>query len=174
MMGDEHLIRAVATGDSKALRELFDRHAPWVASRLRRSMPAHAVEDTLQETFIAVWKGAKGYRADAVPGAWIWGIARRQAALWARKNNRPEPTLEPALSDDTAATVAGSVDLDRALDSLGPEGNEGRELARMIFVEDRSIADVADTLGIPQGTVKSRIYRIRRRLRAALVQGEYR
>lgn len=174
MMGDEHLIRAVATGDHKALRELFDRHAPWVASRLRRSMPAHAVEDTLQETFIAVWKGAKGYRADAVPGAWIWGIARRQAALWARKNGRPEPTLEPATSDDTAASVAGSVDLGRALDTLGPEGTEGRELARMIFVEDRSIADVADTLGIPQGTVKSRIYRIRRRLRAALAQGEYR
>ena len=66
------------------------------------------------------------------------------------------------------------MDFDRALDTLGPEGDEGRELARMIFVEDRSIADVANTLNIPQGTVKSRIYRIRRRLRAALVQGEYR
>ncbi len=41
------------------LRELFDRHAPWVAARLRRTMPAHAVEDALQETFIAVWRGAK-------------------------------------------------------------------------------------------------------------------
>lgn len=174
MMGDENLIRAVATGDSQALRELFNRHAPWVASRLRRSMPAHAVEDTLQETFIAVWKGAKGYRADAASGAWIWGIARRQAALWARKNGRPEPDLEPARSEDPAETVAGKVDFDRALDSLGREGDEGRELARMIFVEDRSIADVASTLNIPQGTVKSRIYRIRRRLRAALVQGEYR
>jgi RNA polymerase sigma-70 factor (ECF subfamily) len=63
MMGDEHLIRAVAAGNHRALRELFDRHAPWVASRLRRSMPAYAVEDTLQETFIAVWKGARVYRA---------------------------------------------------------------------------------------------------------------
>ncbi len=174
MMGDEHLIRAVAAGNHRALRELFDRHAPWVALRLRRSMPAYAVEDTLQETFIAVWKGARAYRADAVPGAWIWGIARRQAALWARKNGRPEPELEPVSSDDTATAVAGSVDIGRALDKLGPEGDEGRELARMIFIEDRSVADVASTLNIPQGTVKSRIYRIRRRLRAALVQGEYR
>ena len=60
MVGDEHLIEAVATGDGRALKELFDRHAPWVAARLRRAMPAHGVEDTLQETFIAVWRAAKG------------------------------------------------------------------------------------------------------------------
>ncbi len=71
MMGDEHLIEAVAAGDGRALRELFYRHAPWVAARLRRAMPAHGVEDTLQETFIAVWRGARGYRSDAPPGAWI-------------------------------------------------------------------------------------------------------
>ena len=174
MMGDEHLIRAVSEGDPKALRELFDRHAPWVASRLRRSMPAHAVEDTLQETFIAVWRGAKGYRADSVPGAWIWGIARRQAALWARKNSRPEPVLGPAAYEDPASAAASSADLQRALDSLGPEGAEARELARLILIEDRPVADAASALGIPQGTVKSRMYKIRRLLRASLLQGEYR
>lgn len=94
MMGDEHLIGAVAAGDDTALRKLFDRHAPWVAARLRRVIPAHGVEDALQETFITVWLGAKGYRADAAPEAWIWGIARRQSALWARKNGRPKPILE--------------------------------------------------------------------------------
>lgn len=174
MMGDEHLIRAVSEGDHRALRELFGRHAPWVASRLRRSMPAHAVEDTLQESFIAVWRGAKGYRADSVPGAWIWGIARRQAALWARKNGRPEPVLEPAATEDPATTAASSTDLQRALDTLGPEGDEQRELARLILIEDRPVADAASVLGIPQGTVKSRMYKIRRLLRASLLQGEYR
>ena len=54
------MIEAVVTGDGRALKELFDRHAPWVAARLRRAMPAHGVEDTLQETFIAVWRAAKG------------------------------------------------------------------------------------------------------------------
>lgn len=174
MMGDEHLIQAVSEGDHKALRELFDRHAPWVASRLRRSMPAHAVEDTLQETFIAVWHGSKGYRADSAPGAWIWGIARRQAAMWARKNGRPEPVLEPAASEDPSTAAASSADLERALNTLGPEGAEGRELARLILVEDRSVADVASILGIPQGTVKSRMYKVRRLLRSSLLQGEYR
>lgn len=174
MMGDERLVRAIAAGDGEALRELFGRHAPWVAARLRRAMPAHAVEDALQETFIAVWKGAKGFKGDGPVGAWIWGIARRQAAMWVRKNGRPEIDLEPVEMEDPASAATTGADIDRTLAGLGPEHGEQRELARMIFVEDRSVADVAGRLGIPEGTVKSRVYKIRRLLRAALVQGEYR
>ena len=174
MMGDEHLMRAVSGGDHKALKEIFGRHAPWVASRLRRSMPAHAVEDVLQETFIAVWRGAGRYKNEGEVGAWIWGIARNQAAMWARKHGRTEVDLEPAGSEDPAVVAANNADLGRALDSLGPEGADQRELARLILVEDRSVADTARLLGIPEGTVKSRMYKVRRLLRASLLQGEYR
>lgn len=178
MMGDERLIGMIAAGDSGALRELFDRHAPWLASRLRRTMPAHAVEDTLQETFIAVWRGAKGYRADAVPGAWIWGIARRQAALWMRRNGRSGTMLEQEMehaperagTEDVPASAARRVDIDRALEKL--ESGEQRKLARLIFFEDRSVAEAAASLGIPEGTVKSRLYRVRRLLRESLLQGD--
>ncbi len=174
MMGDERLVGAIAAGDGEALGELFGRHAPWIAARLRRAMPAHAVEDALQETFIAVWRGAKGFKGEGAVGAWIWGIARRQAALWARKNGRPELNLESVDPEDPATAAAVGADFDRALAGLGPEGGAQRELARMIFVEDRSVAEAASVLGIPPGTVKSRVYKIRRLLRAALVQGEYR
>ena len=53
----------------------------------------------------------------------------------------------------------------------GPPGSEQRELVRLVFVEDRAVADVADRLGIPEGTVKSRVFKVRRLLRAALQQG---
>lgn len=174
MVGDERLIRAVAGGDHEALRELFGRHAPWLAARLRRALPAHAVEDVLQETFIAVWRGAGSFGGEGAAGAWMWGIARNQAAMWCRKHGRPPVELEPAASEDPATAAANRADLDRALDALGPEGGEQRELARLILVEDRSVADAAACLGIPEGTVKSRMYRIRRRLRAALTQGDTR
>src|ERR1700733_7680478 len=75
-MDDDKLISAIADGGAAGLRELFSRHAPWLA--------AADVEDVLQETFLAVWRGARGYRpADqgGAAGAWLWGIARRQAAL---------------------------------------------------------------------------------------------
>lgn len=172
--GDGELIAAVAAGDDAALRELFERHAPWLAARLRRALPAAAVEDVVQETFIAAWRGAKGYAGGGAPGAWLWGIARRQAALWARKHGRPAAALDAAEGGgggDPAAEAIGRADLERALAALGPAGSAGRELVRLVFVEDRPVAEVAATLGIPPGTVKSRIYKVRRILRAALRGG---
>jgi len=61
-MDDDELIAAVAAGDGTALRELFTRHAPWLAARLRAALPPPDVEDVLQETFLAVWRGARAYR----------------------------------------------------------------------------------------------------------------
>jgi RNA polymerase sigma-70 factor (ECF subfamily) len=170
-MDDEAIIAAIGGGDHTLLRELFDRHAPWVAARLRRAMPADAVEDVLQETFIAVWRGAHGYSGRGAVGAWIWGIARRQAALWARGTGRPEPVLEPGGTEDPAVAAIRAADLERAFASLGADEVAGRTLARLFYVEDQPIADVAARLGVPPGTVKSRLFHLRRRLRQAL-QGE--
>lgn len=171
-MDDEELIRAVAAGDHIALRELFDRHAPWVAGRLRRALPVDAVEDVLQETFIAVWRGAGRYRSTGDVGAWIWGIARRQAAMWLRKHGRPELMLPTERAEDVATTAVQRADLQQALARLGPEGDEQRELVRLVLVEDRAVAEVAEILNIPEGTVKSRVHRLRRRLRGYLSGGE--
>ncbi len=170
-MDDDRLMAMVAAGDHGALHELFTWHAPWLAVRLRRLLPADAVEDVLQETFIAVWRGAGSYRPDGRLGAWLWGIARRQAALWARRNGRTDVVAAPALSADPAATAIGNADLEQALAMLGPSGAAQRELVRLVFVEDRPLAEVAAHLGIPQGTVKSRVYKVRRLLQAALRQG---
>ncbi len=179
MDDDERLIRSVATGDDQALRTLFERHAPWVAGRLRARLPATVVEDVVQETFVAVWRGAGRYGGRGEVGAWIWGIARRQAALWIRKHGRAalddglDAHVEPATDDDPAAAATRRVGLDRALATLDP-GNAGdsqRELVRLVYVEDRPLAEVAERLGIPTGTVKSRLFHVRRRLRNALEGG---
>lgn len=176
-MDDERLLAAVAEGDQKALRELYERHAPWVAARLRRTLPPAAVEDAMQETFVAVWRGAKGHARRGEVGAWIWGIARRQAALWARRNGRPEPSLDevgvaaPVSGEDPAAVAIRNADLTTAMAALGPNGEMEREVVRLVYVEDRPLAEVAGLLGIPQGTVKSRLHRARRLLRAALTGG---
>ena len=167
-MSDEELIAAVAAGDHLALRELFERHAGWVAARLRRRMPVDAVEDVVQETFIGVWRGASTFRGGGEVGAWIWGIARRQAATWARKHNRPPSLLDPQSGADPADVATRRIDLQEAFERLGPEGAEQRETARMVLVEGRRMADVAAHFRISEGTVKSRVHRIRRKLREAL------
>lgn len=167
-MDDEALIRALSTGEHTALKELFERHAPWVALRLRRRLPADAVEDVLQETFVAVWRGAGRYQSQGEVGAWIWGIARRQAVTWLRKHERHDPMFEIEDADDATMTAVQRADLQQALARLGPTGAEPRELARLVFIEERSVRDVARILDIPEGTVKSRVHRLRRRLRAYL------
>ena len=85
LVDDDRLIQKVAGGDDAALRELVFRHGPWLAARLRALMPAADVEDVVQETFLAVWRGAGGYRPQGAAGGWFWGIARRQAALLLRR-----------------------------------------------------------------------------------------
>src|SRR5438046_3906609 len=93
---DDELIARVASGDDAALRELFSLHAPWLAARLRAVLPAADVEDVLQETFLAAWRGAAGYRSAG--GGWLWGIARRQAALWLRRRGHPDLLLAALLA----------------------------------------------------------------------------
>ncbi|GIF63288.1 RNA polymerase sigma24 factor [Asanoa ishikariensis] len=172
-MDDDDLVGAIAGGDDGALRELFSRHASWIAVRLRAVLPAADVEDVLQETFVAVWRGAGGYRSEGA-GAWLWGIARRQAALWLRRK-RPADSLLPALLaagqgrtvDQTEAALLRA-ELADAVAALGPAGSPQRETWRLMYVEDRPVAEVAELMGVPEGTVKSRAYHVRRLLRAAL------
>jgi len=179
-MNDDELIAGVAGGDDVALRELFTRHAPWLAARLRVALPAADVEDVLQETFLAVWRGAAGYRLEGA-GGWLWGIARRQAALWLRRRGRASDLLAALAADadgrclaapaDPAEAALSRVELAAALQVLGPEGSPQRETWRLMYVEDRTVAEVAELTGVPAGTVKSRAHKVRRLLRAALLHG---
>lgn len=168
-MNDDELIAAVGAGDQMALKLLFERHAPWIAGRLRRTLPVDAVEDVVQETFIAVWRGAGSFAGGSEVGGWLWGIARRQAVNWLRKHGRIAPDVWPVEASDPANAAITRVDLQRAAATLGPEE---RELLRLLYVEDRPVAEVARELDIPAGTVKSRANRLRRTLRAALGMGD--
>lgn len=171
-MRDEELIAADGAGDQMALKELFERHTPWIAGRLRRTLPIDAVDDVVQETFIAAWHGAGSYARGGEVGGWLWGIARRQAVTWLRKYGRVAPELWPAEASDPANVAIARADWQWAIARLGPEGSEQRELLRLLYVEDRPVAEVARELDIPAGTVKSRAYRLRRTLQAALGKGE--
>jgi RNA polymerase sigma-70 factor (ECF subfamily) len=178
-MDDDDLVARVAAGDDTALRELFGRHAPWLAARLRAVLPAADVEDVLQETFLAAWRGARGYRPQGACGGWLWGIARRQAALLLRRRGSADQAAWTVLPDDLAAgpgtpapaeTVLARAGLEEAVAALGPAGSPEREVWRLMYEQDRPVAEVAELLGVPPGTVKSRAHRVRRLLRAALLR----
>jgi RNA polymerase sigma-70 factor (ECF subfamily) len=170
-MDDDELIARLAGGDDVALRELFRRHAPWLAARLRTVLPAADVEDVLQETFLGAWRSASNFRPQEAAGGWLWVIARRQAAMWLRRHGHdesPELVDRPAEQDQVEAAIVRA-DLNVALKALGPEDGPDRAVWNLLYEQDRPVAQVAQLLGVPEGTVKSRAHRVRRLLRAALI-----
>jgi RNA polymerase sigma-70 factor (ECF subfamily) len=173
-MDDDELIARIAGDDDMALRELFTRHAPWLAARLRTVLLPSDVEDVLQETFLGVWKAARTYQPQGKAAGWLWVIARNQAVLLKRKHG---PATTPLSTDSEAGTVDHveatlvRADLAAAMSALGPPGGPEREVWRLLHVEDRPVAEVAELMGVPEGTVKSRAHRARRLLRSALQGG---
>jgi RNA polymerase sigma-70 factor (ECF subfamily) len=181
-MDDDELVARIAAGDDTALRELFGRHASWLAARLRSQLPAADVEDVLQETFLAAWRGARAYQPQGSCGGWLWGIARRQAALLLRRRGPASGAVLPDALDtgsaagqpdtsDPAETALARAELEVAVAALGPDGSPEREVWRLMYEQDRPVAEVAELLGVPPGTVKSRAHRARRLLRAVLRDG---
>jgi len=168
---DETLLRAVAAGDREALRGLYERHAPWVTLRLaRRCADADAVDDAVQDTFVAVWKSAARYDGGGAVGAWIWGIAIRRLIDALRRRPRREfasgerRELERSAEEQVLLGVEHG-DLAGALDRLSPEL---RAVVQATILDGLTTREASRLLGIPAGTVKTRAMRARVQMRKEL------
>src|SRR5215467_13195685 len=98
---DAALLRAVARGEEEALAALYDRHAGWLTVRLtRRCAMPDVVDQAVQDTFLALWRGAGGYRGGGEVAAFIWGIGIRRLIDAIRRESgagrRPWRAAEPA------------------------------------------------------------------------------
>jgi RNA polymerase sigma factor (sigma-70 family) len=172
---DRELLACVADGDSGALRELYTRHAPWLAVRLRgRCNDAEIVGDVVQDTFVAVWRGAGKFRGDGEVGAWLWGIGIRQLVTRLRRQRPLVPPLLGLRADHAPAAedaVLAGVEYGRlgpALASLSPEL---QAVVQATILDGLTTREAARLLNIPQGTVKTRAMRARAHLREYLVEG---
>lgn len=172
---DGGLLAAVADGDRSALRELHDRHVVWVTARLRRRCAdPDVVAEAVQDTFVAIWKGAARWDGRGEPAAWIWGIAIRRLigvlrsrGRWSRSAAAVEvhaPDVVVAAEDQVLLGVEHG-DLAGALGALSPEL---RAVVQATVLDGLTTREAAYLLGIPQGTVKTRMSRARTQLRGAL------
>lgn len=172
---DRALVAAVAEGDSGALRVLYHRHSAWLSVRLRgRCNDLDIVDDVLQDTFVAVWRGAGRFREEGSVGAWLWGIGIRR--LISRLRRRPPLTMpllgldkgtEPAAEDAVLSGVEYG-DLGVALAGLSPEL---RAVVQATVLDGLTTKEAAQLLDIPVGTVKTRAMRARVHLRESLAEG---
>ncbi len=169
---DEELLRAYLSGDERAYPALMKRHEDRIFSlALRMTGDRSDALEATQETFIAAFRRAAKFRGEASFGTWLYRIGINCCKdVLRRRQRRPEPVAEV---DDTRSPdrvedeVVGRIDVARALQAL-PE--EYREAVTMHDIAGFAYDEIAQSLGVPVGTVKSRISRGRRRLAASLEQ----
>jgi RNA polymerase sigma-70 factor (ECF subfamily) len=170
---DAELLSAVADGDRGALRELHDRHVPWISARLRRRCAdSDVVAEAVQDTFVAVWRSARGWDGRGEPAAWMWGIAIRRLIGVLRKRSRWAPAIAGVHDDEVVVAAEEQVlagiehgGLAGAMARLSPEL---RAVLQATVLDGLTTREASKLLGIPAGTVKTRAMRARHELRGAL------
>lgn len=168
---DAQLVSAASEGDRTALEELYTRHAPWLLLRLqRRCADRSIIEEVVQDTFVAVWRSAGDYAGTGEVASWIWGIGIRRLIDHLRRNKNLEPLRAGrsnivVSAEDQVLVGTEYGDLGGALARLSPEL---RAVVQATVIDGLTTKEAARLLGIPAGTVKTRMMRARARLREEL------
>ena len=167
---DEALLAAMADDDRGALATLYHRHSPWLLIRLaRRCSDREIVDMALQDTFVAVWRKPAAYQGRGEVAAWIWAIAIRRLIDQVRR--RPAVTLNIAREEIRVSAedeVLLGVEHGDLAGSLGRLSPELRAVVQATALDGLTTREAGRLLGIPAGTVKTRMMRARTQLREAL------
>jgi RNA polymerase sigma-70 factor (ECF subfamily) len=169
--GDAAAVRAVAGGDQAALRGLYERYGRMVHSiAFRITADAHVAEECTQDVFMALWRNAASFDpARSRASTWLCAIARNRSLDAVRAGGRrPTPVEdvpEVGAAPDTAELVAqadAAVQVAEAMAQLPPTQFDVLQLA---YFDDLSQSEIASRLGVPLGTVKSRMRLAMNRMR---------
>jgi RNA polymerase sigma-70 factor (ECF subfamily) len=170
-VADEALIDRFRVGDPDAIRELYREFAGPVTTVARSIVQQpDLVADVVQQTFVKAWQAAGQFEGGRDLAPWLYAIARRTAIDAVRHESRPtrgdhDPETDVAVSGDTFEQTWIRFEVRRALDDLPADE---REVVRRSHMLGETHSQIADVLGVPVGTVKSRSGRAYRRLARAL------
>ncbi|HLK12489.1 MAG TPA: sigma-70 family RNA polymerase sigma factor [Candidatus Binatia bacterium] len=164
MPTDEELVGALAAGDGAALRLLLERWERPLHAFLDRHMHGRDVDDLFQETWLRVVRAAPRFDPRRRFSTWLFQIALNLCRDWHRRAP-PEP-VDPAALGGTAPPDAADARLDAAR-LLATLPDAQRSVVILRYYHDLGEAEVAEILGCPPGTVKSRLHHAVRRLVAA-------
>lgn len=167
---DEVLITRIANGDRLAMQVLFARHHVRVYRFVLRLVGNESVaEDLISDVFLDVWRQADRFEGRSAVSTWMLAIARFKALSALRK--KPDEELD----DETASAIEDPEDdpevsmqkkdkgqvLRKCLDALSPEH---KEIIDLVYYHEKSVEEVAEIVGIPENTVKTRMFYARKKL----------
>ncbi len=161
---DRDVLRAVALGNQEAITELYDRHAPHLLNYLAHLIDdADAAQDLVQDLFVVVWRDAEQFRGQSSVRSWLFGIAHH-LGVTALRRKRTLPLNESyshSLADsspDLEDLAVLTVDRERLEEALRTLSVMQRVVVELVFYHSWTRAEIAQILGCPLGTVKSRLH----------------
>jgi RNA polymerase sigma-70 factor (ECF subfamily) len=166
---DNTLLQSIAAGDQRALKILFARHNVRVFRFLMKFVDGEATaEDLVSEVFIEVWRKAGQFEARSRVSTWLLAIARHKALSALRRRSTDE--LDDAVifiedpSDNPEVTLQKTERSEILRNSLKQLSPAHREIIDLVYYHERTIDDVAEILGVPANTVKTRMFYARKRI----------
>jgi RNA polymerase sigma-70 factor (ECF subfamily) len=167
---DEVLIERIANGDRLAMQVLFARHHVRVYRFVLRLVRNEATaEDLISDVFLDVWRQASRFEGRSAVSTWLLAIARFKAlsAMRRRKDDELDEEAANAIedpSDDPEVAMEkkdkGEI-LRKCMTALSPEH---REIVDLVYYHEKSVEEVAEIVGIPENTVKTRMFYARKKL----------
>lgn len=174
-LADELLAVRCQLGEPGAMDALVERwHATLWHYVRRMSVDDDSAAETMQDTWLRIIRGMPSLRDTSRIRAWVFGVARR--ALMDRLRAQYAEAVEVELKLDdfetTDETTEEPFDADIIRNGLASLRARSREVLLLFYLQDLSLAQIADVLSVPVGTVKSRLFAARTELRALLNNGE--
>lgn len=167
---DEALLARIGAGDQTALQALYARHSVGIFRFVARMLRDDAkAEDVVSEVFIDVWKTAARFEARSAVGTWLLTIARNKAISALRRRRDQEldedaASAIPDASDDPEVRMQKLGKADLLRQCITRLSAEHREVIDLVYYHEKSVEEVAAIAGIPEGTVKTRMFHARKRL----------
>ena len=165
-LSDAALVARCRAGDHGAWNELVERFSRYVYAISVQAfrLGHHDAEDVFQEVFARVYQHLERLRSDEAIRPWIAQLTRRLCIDRLRETSRVEPAaeIEPGQADETLAELDLALTVREALESLG---ENCQDILDRFFCRDESYNTIGEALGIPPGTIASRISRCLAKLR---------
>src|SRR5262245_14487149 len=167
---DCELVARIAAQDQTALRALYARHANRVFRFVLRLVRQEAIaEELTHEVFDEAWRHAGSFEGKASSGTWLLSIAHHRAVSWLRRRreegwNEEAAAEIPDLDDDPEVALQKTNKAALLRRCLLQLSSEQREVLDLVYYHDMSIREVRSIVGIPESTVKTRMFYARKRL----------
>lgn len=174
---DRELLEAIARGDQGAFQRLYARHSVRIFRFLMRLVQNKATaEEFVNEVFMEIWQHAGRYEGRSSPTTWMMAIAHNKAVSGLRKRREATGVDEAAMAevpdlDDDPEETTQKQDKGRIMRTcIARLSPDHREILDLVYYQEMSVGEAAEILGIPENTVKTRMFYARKKLSELLLE----